>query len=309
MLGITSNTFKKYCGAVYAMISKERILSVLISLILAFTVYNLFVFFRWNMFENLPLSTVTTFFTATTIVSVLSAFIIRYEDIPDSVSALLRVAVPVFMLMWIVGYIPITPSDVNSDLLINSFRLVAVVAAFLGFFRPTLFLPILVYTGLAKTYATHFYDVPISFTDYRPVLGPLLLLMVGILCYGFARYVYLRLKLLYSNTALKTYFETPKQSYYHPLNLLLYIALSIYLASYYFSGVQKIILDNAGLYWSNQNTTYTLVLAAQLYKLFPVTSLLKLAPWLYSIIYALTPLLNWYTLIAELLALLCFQEF
>lgn len=266
---------------------------------------------NWNTFECASVSKIRTFYIAAGVISILLAAVIRYQDIPKALSLLLRFAMPIFILNWVVGYIPIIPEDTHSLLIIDWFRYFALATAVLGYFRPTLFIPILLYTGIAKNFADNFYGVSISYTDYRPVLGALLFIFSGLILYGLFNLIFKKCFSEGKNkylSYLQSFFAASGDSYYHPLNLLMFTGLSVYLASYYYSGLQKIILDNAGLYWPNSNTTYTLVLAGQLYNLFPISSLIKLCPWLFSVVYVTTPFVNWFSLLAELLALFSFSN-
>ena len=269
--------------------------------------YNLFNVFRYNLYENTSVSGEIAFYLISTVICVALIPIVKYRDIPQSVAVLLRISVPIFIVLWVIGYIPIVPNNAYTDLIVNAYRYIALLTAFLGFYRPSLFLPILLYTAMAKTFATQFYDIPISYTDYRPVLGALIFLLLGVIVYCVCKAKITRTVKNNNSAITRSISETfaiDKTSYYHPLNILMFTAISVYIASYYYSGLQKVILDHAGLYWVTHNKTNMLVLASVLYKLFPITSLIKSYPWIYPVICTSIPFVNWFTLVSELGALI-----
>lgn len=183
----------------------------------------------------------------------LSFHFIRARDIPSPIRIMYRGIVVLFSLYLILAApaLLMDESGIIPYSEMSFYRWGAPVLGILAFFRISWTIPLLVAAKYQKISLSSNLGLPISMTDYSPVLEFGLFLALGCI-------------VLMAGKAWLGLWSDQKEDKDRltPLDAVLMTAIAVHFSNYFYSGIQKILIGNSLTSWVFENPTYYLSLAA-----------------------------------------------
>ncbi len=140
------------------------------------------------------------------------------------------------------------PTIANIEL--NLYHWVAPIFGVLSLWRVAFALPLLTAMLYQKKLISSLLGIPISVTDYMPVLEFGFMLTTGSIILYLGQKCFNLWQKKHNDNAL------------HPLDIVMLTAIAAHFSNYFYSGVQKISISHSLWEWATQNDTYNLTLAS-----------------------------------------------
>jgi hypothetical protein len=244
------------------------------------------------------------------------------REAPESYRVVLRSCLLLFTGYLAVGYYSLPIDNAALGLFVGPLRWLAVACGLVACFRPSFGLLLFLYMLWFKKVAVAQSGLNISLTDYTAVAEIGLFLVLGLLCHGAVTRILKRFSKskFVSDLSKSSSISEPASVMSSAasnqvdiaampatcgglgwLLLFLYVTVLIHFSNYFYSGVQKVLLNHSLTTWIFENRTEYLILNAKQYGILPISQLLDAFPPLYSLIAAGTPVINSLSLFSQLL--------
>lgn len=189
----------------------------------------------------------------------------RHTEVAPALKIIVRVIGTLLGLYSVVAVVTF-PAGVSSSAdtqiwILQLLSVVALLAAIATFFRPA-FVIIPAATIMSKKASSELlFGIRISHTDYIPVVEMGLFLGLGTIVLGFAT----------SGQGRRWLRDTSVPDLVWSTTLLFIVAVGVHFSNYFYSGLQKLLMDDVVWTWPLENPTYVLSISAWISGLLPIS--------------------------------------
>jgi hypothetical protein len=246
----------------------------------------------------LPLKQVTTisiaYFLALGLFLLLGAYRIGYAETPPAFRILLRACSLIFTVYCLFNYYSLPIEKASLAFFAGPLKWLTVGLGLLAIRRPYFAIFPVLYTIWEKRVYAKQSRFGITSTDYIALVDFALLLILG----------YLFLQLFQDICRWVKKKPVNILPFLPTLNALVYCAVTAHLSNYFYSGVQKLVMDHSFSAWFLENQTNYLILNALWYGLLPISKLLAVFPGIYTFTAQTIVLANLFSLLSQLLVII-----
>jgi len=259
-----------------------------------------FFFFRREILYERQLKYFYIFFGYTASVAALF-FNIKAKNLPPTFSILLRGCGLIFTFYTATHTLTLPNKVISPDaeFFVTGLRWLTVCLGILSFWRPAFTILPLLYVTWGKRFFYSVSSIPLTATDYLPILEVGLFLNLGLVIYFLVEFI---IQWVFKPETHDKNLLLNKNNHHQALLYLAYCGTGFHLANYFYSGLQKMILPGSPVFWVLENQTQYLLLIATHMKLWPVEDLLSALPIIYPITTMAIFALNFVTLVSQISA-------
>jgi hypothetical protein len=221
---------------------------------------------------------------------------IRTQEAPPPYQIVLRSCVLTFSLYSATYYYSLPITDPALGLLVGPLRWITVLCGLIAWFRPSFGLLLFLYTFWFKKMAMENSGYTISPTDYTAVNEIGLFLIIGLLLYSLGQ----KLRRFYHEKKRQAQPQvSTHNNTWQVLHVFLYLTIAVHFSNYFYSGLEKVLLNHSLTTWIFENHTEYLTLSAMEYGTLPISPILKAFPWIFLLIGHSIPLINFISLSSQ----------